>query len=313
MPPSALDAPASWLAWRIPFSLPSGVTVLEIIQRSAEFLTRKGVESPRLQVELLLAHLLQMPRMKLYLNFDRVVTEAEQGTLREWVKRRGEREPLQHIVGTAPFCGMEFTVNREVLVPRPETELLVEEALRLLGARSESEGAATVLDFGTGSGCIAISVASRAAAGTVVHAVDVSPAALEVARANALRLGVGERVLFHNGDGLAVLEPGLRFDLVLSNPPYIPAAEIATLDPEVRDFDPRLALDGGADGLDFYRRLADQARARMKRGGRMVLEFGDGQHGDISALLVAAGWTVETLCKDFAGKERIVIARAGDW
>lgn len=289
------------------------MTVLEIIQRSAEFLTRKGVESPRLQVELMLAHLLKMPRMKLYLNFDRVVTEAEEDVLREWVKRRGEREPLQHIVGVAPFCGLEFTVNRAVLVPRPETELLVEEALKLLGARGENEGAATVLDFGTGSGCIAVSVAGRAPAGTVVHAVDISPAALEVARANAVRLGAGERVLFHGGDGFAVLEPGLRFDLVLSNPPYIAAAEIGTLDPEVRDFDPHLALDGGADGLDFYRRLADEARLRMKPGGRMVLEFGEGQHGDIGALLTAAGWVVEPVLKDFAGKERIMVARAGEW
>lgn len=289
------------------------MTVLEIIQRSAEFLTRKSVESPRLQVELMLAHLLKMPRMKLYLNFDRVVTAAEQDVLREWVKRRGEREPLQHIVGVAPFCGLEFTVNREVLVPRPETELLVEEALKLLGARSEAEGPATVLDFGTGSGCIAISVANKAPAGTVVHAVDVSPAALEVARANAVRLGVGERVLFHGGDGFAVLEPGLRFDLVLSNPPYIPAAEIATLDPEVRDFDPRLALDGGSDGLDFYRRLAGEMRGRTKPGGRMILEFGDGQHGDISTLLTAVGWTVEAVLKDFTGKERIMVARAGEW
>lgn len=289
------------------------MTVLEIIQRSADFLTRKGVESPRLQVELLLAHLLKMPRMKLYLNFDRVVSEAEQGVLREWVKRRGEREPLQHITGTAPFCGLEFAVNREVLVPRPETELLVDEALKWLAARGDAAGPASVLDFGTGSGCIAISIAGKAPAGTVVRAVDISPAALEVARANAVRLGVADRVVFHSGDGFAALEPELRFDLVVSNPPYIPAAEIATLEPEVREFDPRLALDGGADGLDYYRRLADEARSRLKPGGRMMLEFGEGQHTDVGALLTAAGWRVECVLKDFTGRERIVIAQAGDW
>ena len=285
------------------------MTVLEVIQRSADFLSRKGVESPRLQVELLLAHALQMPRMKLYLNFDRVLTDPELETLRALIKRRADREPLQHIVGSTSFCGFEIVVSRDVLVPRPETELLAEQAWGFLSTLAGS--AATVLDFGTGSGCLAIAIALKSP-GATVHTVDISEAALTVARANALRLGAGERVLFHAGDGFAALDSGLVFDLIVSNPPYIPSDEIATLDPEVRDFDPRLALDGGVDGLDFYRRLASEGRTRLKPAGKVMLELGDGQNADVSGLFTKAGWTVEPVLKDYTGRERILIARLGD-
>lgn len=284
----------------------SRVTVLEVIQRSTEFLTRKGVDSPRLQVELLLAHVLKMARMKLYLNFDRVLSEPELETLRGLVKRRAEREPLQHIVGSSSFCGFEFQVNRNVLIPRPETELLAERAWKFLEGRESS----MVLDFGTGSGCLAISIALKAPAATV-HAVDVSEAALAVARENSLRLGAGERVVFHISDGFAALPADFKCDLLVSNPPYIASAEIATLEPEVRDFDPMLALDGGADGLDFYRRLATEGRARLKADGKLMIELGAGQHADVSGLFTNEGWTVEAVEKDYAGIERILIARPG--
>lgn len=280
------------------------MTVLEVIQRSTEFLTRKGVESPRLQVELLLAHVLKMPRMKLYLNFDRRLSEQELETLRGLVKRRSEREPLQHIVGTTSFCGFEFRVNRDVLIPRPETELLAERAWKFLEGRESP----TVLDFGTGSGCLAITIALNAPTATV-HTVDVSEAALVVARENSVRLGAGDRVVFHAGDGFAAVPAELMFDLLVSNPPYIASAEIETLEPEVRDFDPRLALDGGADGLDFYRRLAKEGRSRLKPGGQLMIELGAGQHGDVSRLFTNEGWTVEAVEKDYAGVERILIAR----
>jgi release factor glutamine methyltransferase len=233
-----------------------GVTVLEVIQRSSEFLARKGVESPRLQIELLLAHVLQMPRMKLYLNFERPLTEPELDTLRGLVKRRSEREPLQHIVGSTSFCGFDIAVSRDALIPRPETELLAERAVEFLTTFDSQS--ATVLDFGTGSGCVAISLAKKRPTVTV-HALDVSDAALQVARQNAARHEAGERIRFHSGDGFAALPSGVAFDLIVSNPPYIPSAEIRDLEPEVRDFDPSLALDGGADGLDFYRRLATGA------------------------------------------------------
>ena len=281
------------------------MTVLEVIQRSSDFLARKGVDSPRLQIELLLAHVLQMPRMKLYLNFERALTEAEVEAVREMVKRRGEHEPLQHIVGSVSFCGIEIEVNRDVLIPRPETELLAEQAWKFL--RTFGSQPATVLDFGTGSGCLAIAIA-RNCPGAWVHAVDVSEIALVVARKNAERHGLSGQVQFHHGDGLKSLPADLDFDLMVSNPPYIPADELATLQPEVRDHDPALALDGGADGLNFYRQFAVEGSSRLRAGGRLMLELGDGQGPAVSHLLDANGWVVERVEKDDSGRARILIA-----
>lgn len=306
-PPSSNSA---WLrcplASTVTLFLPSPVTVLEVIQRSTEFLARKGVESPRLQVELLLAHVLKMVRMKLYLNFDRRLTDPELEALRALIKRRGEREPLQHIVGSVSFCGFEFRVNREVLIPRPETELLAERAWKF----AESYPSPTVLDFGAGSGCLGITIALKVPA-AMVHAVDISEAALATARENAAHLGAGERVRFQLSDGFAALPSELKFDLLVSNPPYIATAEIPTLDPEVRDYDPRLALDGGTDGLDFYRRLAGESRTRIRSGGKLMVELGAGQDGDVSRIFTNEGWTVEGVEKDYAGLARILIARPG--
>lgn len=285
------------------------MTLLEVIQRSSEFLARKGVESPRLQIELLLAHVLQMPRMKLYLNFERPMSEAELETLRGLVKRRAEREPLQHIVGSTSFCGFEIVVNRDVLIPRPETELLAEKAATFLTGIAKA--APSVLDFGTGSGCLAVVLAMRCP-GAEVHALDVSTSAIKVARCNADQHGAGRRIQFHSGDGFAALPAGLRFDLIVSNPPYIPSAEIATLAPEVRDFDPLVALDGGADGLDFYRQLARGAPQFLYPEGRMMLELGDDQSAAVTAMLEAAAWKPEPVEKDYSGCERILIARRVD-
>jgi len=285
------------------------VTVLEVIQRSSDFLARKGVEFPRLQVELLLAHVLHMPRMKLYLNFERTLTEPELETLRGLVKRRGEREPLQHIVGTTSFCGLEIAVTRDVLVPRPETELLAEEAWKFLSTLNSQPS--TILDFGTGSGCLALAIAAKCPQ-VVVQAIDVSEAALKVATQNAARLGLSERVLFYGGDGFGALPAEARFDLIVSNPPYIPSPEIETLQPEVREHDPRQALDGGADGLDFYRRLAAEAGSRLKPAGRLMLELGDGQGRAVSDLLTQQGWTVVSVLKDYSARERILIAHRSE-
>ncbi|HEY2952803.1 MAG TPA: peptide chain release factor N(5)-glutamine methyltransferase [Verrucomicrobiae bacterium] len=279
------------------------MTVLEVIQRSTDFLAKKGAESPRLQIELLLAHVLQLPRLKLYLNFDRRLRDDELERLRALVKRRGNREPLQHLVGSASFCGLEITVNRHVLIPRPETELLAERAAQFLKERP----AATVLDFGTGSGCLAIALAVKCPDATVLAA-DVSEEALQVARGNAARHGVGTRIQFHLGDGFAAVPGHLRFDLIVSNPPYIASAEIAALEPEVRDHDPRVALDGGADGLDFYRRLAAEAPAFLKPGGCALLEFGDGQETALLEMLEEQKWIVGALERDYSGRPRMLIA-----
>jgi release factor glutamine methyltransferase len=317
------------------------VTVLEAIQKSTEFLGKKNVESPRLQTELLLAHLLKMPRMKLYLNFERGLTPVETDGLRELVKRRGRREPLQHITGSTSFCGYDIAVGRQVLVPRPETEQLAELGWQFLTERrpparleaplqehaAPEAGAPTALDFCTGSGCIAIALAAKCLDAKIV-ATDISTEALALARENAARNDVAARIEFLQGDGFAALQivgqdssllsssaqpagkmPAPLFDLIISNPPYIPSAEIETLEPEVRDFDPCAALDGGADGLEFYRLIASQSIVFLKGDGRIMVEFGDGQAEAIRKIFEAEKWIVEAVKEDYSQRARILIAR----
>ena len=284
------------------------MTVLEVIQKSADFLTKKGVESPRLQAELLLAYVLKLPRMKLYLNFERALAPAELDAVRALVQRRGQREPLQHIIGSTSFCGLEIAVNRHVLVPRPETELLAEQGWQFLSTFNHQPS--TALDFGTGSGCIAIALAVKCPAAQVT-ALEVSAKTMAVAQENAARNGVAERIRFAHGQGFAALSADARFDLIISNPPYIPTAEIASLQPEVRDFDPRAALDGGADGLDFYRMFASEAAAFLQPGGKLMLEFGDGQADALKKVFESQKWIVEAVRDDYSQRPRILIARAG--
>jgi release factor glutamine methyltransferase len=285
------------------------VTVLEAIQRSTEFLAKKGVESPRLQTELLLGHLLKLPRMRLYLEFERVLSPAEVDGLRELIRRRGQREPLQHIVGFTSFCGLEIAVSRDVLIPRPETERLAERGWTFLNHLSTLNlQPSTVLDFGTGSGCLAIALACKCPAAEV-YAIDVSPEALALARQNAARHGLAERIRFLQGDGFAATPEEARFDLIISNPPYIPSGEIASLQPEVRDYDPRRALDGGADGLDYGRRLAAEAAPLLKPHGRLMLEFGDGQAEGLREILQQQKWIVEAIEEDYTHRPRIMVAR----
>ena len=317
------------------------MTVLEAIQKSADFLGKKNVGSPRLHAELLLAHQLKLPRMKLYLNFDRVLTPAETDGLRELVKRRAAREPLQHITGATSFCGHEIAVSRHALVPRPETEQLAELGWKFLNQLSEGRvpnkndgreagdswhSSLRVLDFGTGTGCIAIAIAAQCPAAQIT-ALDISADALALAQANAVQNQVAGRIEFLPGDGLAALHSEGRvpnqtdgdsqrsslrkweFDLIISNPPYIASAEIATLEPEVKDFDPRAALDGGPDGLDFYRRLAAEAGPFLKPDGKIMVEFGDGQAAAVKSIFEAEKWVVEAVQADYSQRDRIIIAK----
>jgi release factor glutamine methyltransferase len=272
------------------------VPVLEVIQRSAEFLGRKGVDSPRLQAELMLAHVLQLPRLKLYLEFERQLSDAQADRMRDLVKRRGDREPLQHILGSTSFCGIEIGVTSDVLVPRPETEMLAEAGWEFLQKRG---GEPVVLDYGTGSGCIAIALATHCPSAKI-HAVDISEPALAIARRNA----TNHNITFHHGSDIPELPP---IDLFISNPPYIPSGEIATLQPEVARFDPRLALDGGADGLDFYRRIATEALPRMAGDSRLMVEFGDGQETALQKIFTPE-WAIDEIKSDLCAKPRILIA-----
>ena len=284
------------------------MTVLEVIQRSAEFLAKKGVESPRLQIELLLAHALKIQRMQLYLNFERELTATELENLRELVKRRAQREPLQHIIGSTNFCGLDFSVNRQVLIPRPETELLAERAWKFLQQRGETNANPTAMDFGTGSGCLAVSLAVKCPAAEI-HAVDISAEALAMARENATRHKVMERIRFYEGNGFGALDKPKKFDLIVANPPYIASEEIATLEPEVREYDPKIALDGGEDGLEFYRILALETAGWLRADGKIMLEFGEGQAEFICEIFQKQMWIVEAVEADYCQRLRFLIAR----
>jgi release factor glutamine methyltransferase len=281
--------------------------ILEVIQRSTDFLAKKGVASPRLQVELLLAHLLGIPRLQLYLNFERALTTVELDALRAMVQRRGQREPLQHIVGSTSFCGLEIAVNRDVLIPRPETELLAERAWTFL---QKCEGVPAALDIGTGSGCLAISLAHRVPLAKIC-ATDMSGAALELARRNAQRHQVSNRIDFRQGDLFAAVPKGTRFDLIVSNPPYIPAARIETLEAEVREHEPRGALDGGPDGQDFYRRMAAEAHGWLGPAGCVMVELDDEGASTTRDIFQHENWLVESVEKDYQGNDRILIAHSG--
>jgi release factor glutamine methyltransferase len=282
---------------------PSLVTVLEAIQKSTEFLTRKDIESPRLQAELLLAHVLHLPRMKLYLNFERPLSAAETDAYREIIRRRSRFEPLQHIVGSSSFCGIEILSTPQALIPRPETELLAEFGWQFLNGRENP----TAIDFGAGTGCIAIALAVKCPGARII-ALDVSSDAIALARKNAVQNQVDSRIDFFESDGFAALPGNTSVDLIISNPPYIATAEIATLAPEVQA-DPVKALDGGLDGLDYYRRLATEAKKYLRADGKIMLEFGDGQAADIEKLLREEKWIVEAIKEDYSHRARFIFAK----
>lgn len=253
------------------------IPLLEVLRSTERYLAERGVDNARLNAEHLLAHALGLKRMELYLQFDRPLAESERAPLREMVRRRGAREPLQHILGTVEFHGRTFLCDRRALVPRPETEQLVEIALEI--ARNNSS--ASILDIGTGSGVIAITLAMELPE-AVVHAVDILPEALALAAENASKHGLAERIRFSQADLLP--SEGAPFDLIVANLPYIPVGEIGGLSPEVRH-DPASALDGGPDGLDLIRRLIDSAPARLAPGGALLLEIGASQADAVNNLL----------------------------
>jgi release factor glutamine methyltransferase len=273
------------------------MTVLEVLTAAAGYLEKREVESPRLNAEHLLAHVLGKKRLDLYLEFDRPLSDAERAPLRDLIRRRGERVPLQHLLGTAEFFGRSFLCDHRALVPRPETEQLIELVLPAKPSR--------LLDVGAGSGVIAITLALELP-GADVHAIDFSPAALELTRENVARHGVGGRVTLHEGDLLPTAAPA--FDLIVANLPYIATAELAELQKEVL-FDPASALDGGADGLDLVRRLITDAPARLASGGQVALEIGHDQAARVAELFAQSGYRDIVITKDYQGVERFVSAR----
>ena len=282
-------------------------TIAQLLTWTTDFFRERGIENPRLDAEVLLGAVLGKDRMYLYVHFDEPLEPAELAVFRSHVKERAGHVPLAYVLGTREFMGLDFRVTRDTLIPRPDTELLVQCAVDFLRARTaEGRDDLTLADIGTGTGAIALSVLHYTE-GTRADAVDISPAAAEVARENAERLGLAERIEVHVGDLTAPLA-GHSYDVILSNPPYIPTADISGLMPEVRSYEPHLALDGGRDGLALYRRLATDAPALLRDGGMFAVEVGIDEARDVAALMEAHPRIVRTeIHKDLGGIERVVV------
>lgn len=280
------------------------LTVLEIIKRTTDFLAGKGVETPRLDAELLIGHGLGLPRMQLYLQFERQLAETELEKIRPLVRRRGAREPMQYIIGETEFFGLKLKTDRRALIPRPETEMLVELVSTRLGKTP-----ASILDLGTGTGAIALALARCFPAASVVG-IDRSEEALALARENAKLSGVGEHVTWLCSDWFSALDAAARFDLVVANPPYLAAHETAATQPEVREFEPASALTAaGEDGLEDLRTIVRGAPHHLQVGGVLVLETGIAQHPALLVLAETSGFSQAESLQDLSGRDRFIFAR----
>ena len=275
-------------------------TTVKILNWTKDFLLAKGVANARLEAEWLLCAATGLDRMGLYLQFDKPLNDCELASYRGMVARRARREPLQHILGSQEFYGLDFTVTPDVLIPRVDTEVLVSEAIK------RGHNATTILDIGTGSGCVAITL-KKLLASAVVTATDISASALVVAGRNAVQHNVSIEFLLGS---LFSPVADRCFDIIISNPPYIPTADIETLDQEVRDNDPMSALDGGIDGLEIYRELIPQAIKNIKPGGWLLVEIGFGQSHDVFTLFKKCGGYQEPfIVRDQGGIDRVIGAQ----
>lgn len=278
------------------------LTVLEIIKRTTEFFEKRGVESARLNAELLIGHSLGLKRMALYLQFERPLTEPELEKIRPLVKRRGNREPLQYITGETEFAGLKLKVDARALIPRPETERLVE----LLQERLASPPA-SILDLGTGSGAIALALA-KIYPEAAVTAVDQSEAALALARENAAACGFAARVNFLVSDWFSAVPAGAQFPLIVANPPYLSDEETRAAQPEVKDFEPVMALSAGANSAAALERIIQGACSHLAPGGLLACETGIAQHPELLALGARAGFARTESLRDLSGRDRYLLA-----
>lgn len=280
---------------------------LELVRLAADYLGNKGIESPRLEAELLLAHALGVPRIQLYLQFERPLESAEVDAYREFLRRRARREPAAYVTGSKEFWSLSLRVDARVLIPRPETERLVEAVLHRTPTSTGDHGSYRFLDLGVGSGALALALLHERPAWSAVG-VDASTGALDLAGENAERLGVSGRLDLRRGDLYGPVA-GETFDLIVSNPPYVPTEEIPKLEPEVCRYEPREALDGGPDGLDALRAVAAGAPRHLGSGGMLAVEFGVGQSGSVEECLGAAGFDRVEILADYAGTPRVALAR----
>jgi len=276
-------------------------TIIDLVKWGTEFFEGKGIESARLNIELLLCDVLKIDRMTVYTQFDKPVAKQELARLKELVKRRAAREPLQYILGSQNFCGLDFIVNESVLIPRPETELLVEKVID--NVKSSKSSSTRILDIGTGSGCIALTLGKNISNASIT-AVDYENSVLEVAQENAKELKI-ENVEFMQCDILKALPATAPYDIIVSNPPYIDLVEYGKSQPEVLEYEPKSALTDHAGGLTFYKRFAEIFKTLLTDRGQFFLEIGYGQESDILRIFRESGYSVSSE-KDFAGIPRIV-------
>jgi release factor glutamine methyltransferase len=279
-------------------------TVKRILDWTIPHLKSHGSESPRLDAEILLAHARDCHRIELYTNYDQPLTDNQRAVMRDLIKRRAAAEPVAYLVEHREFFGLDFQVTKDVLIPRPDTETLIVEALEVM----KPHGAPRVLDIGTGSGCIAIALAVNCP-NAEITAIDLSEPALAIARQNAEKHEVASRIQFLHGDLFAPLSGGEPFDLIASNPPYIASAEIETLAADVRLHEPRSALDGGPDGLDIIRRLIAATPAHLHPGGKLLIEISPEQAESVTQLLAANGSYGDiAVLRDLSKQARVVRA-----
>lgn len=280
-------------------------TVGKIIDWTAVHLKKHGSESPRLEAEILLAHARNCPRIQLYVQYNELLTAQERAVMRDLVKRRARAEPVAYLVGHREFFGLDFRVTPDVLVPRPETETLVLELITI----AKGLASPRILDVGTGSGCIAVAATANLPAAQVT-AIDNSPQALAVARENAARHGVIDRIRCIQSDLLDALAPEERFEFIASNPPYVAEGEMSTLPADVRLHEPHAALRAGPEGLDVIRRLIPASVPYLPSGGMLLIEMAPEQTTAISGLLSATGaFEAARVLKDAAGDDRVIAAR----
>ena len=287
-------------------------TVQKLLNWINDYFVEKGVDAPRLSGELLLSHVLGLSRIELYTNFDHVVEKARLSTLHELVKRCSDQEPVAYLVGRCEFYSLSIKVTPDCLIPRPETELLVERAIELLRSYPASTSPPLICDLCTGSGCIAVAIAKNFPTAEVI-ATDISDGALAVAAENVETHGVGDRVRLLCGDLFAPIIEGLdqsRFDLIACNPPYVSSSEMEALDKNVKDYEPHSALHAGDDGLDVYRRIAEQIDDFLKPTGVLMLEIGYAQGPAVKDLLEKTNTFAEIkIEKDTSNNDRVVTAK----
>jgi release factor glutamine methyltransferase len=282
-------------------------TILEILGATADYLKEKGIDDARLNAELLLAHVLNCRRIDLYANFDKPVSESEREQYKSLLRRRTAREPLQYILGETEFMGLRFFVDRRVLIPRPETEVLVEKTIEVCRQFPEGTERISILDIGTGSGNIAVSLAKFVGNGHVT-AIDVSAEALEVAQKNGELHKLSSRIEWKTVDVLsdAVFGIGDAFDIVVSNPPYGSQEDLKTLQPEIIEHEPKIAIFDGGDGLRFLKRISEVGNRLLRRGGCLLFEVGFDQSVEIKEIMARYGYEGIEVFKDLAGIDRVV-------